>query len=167
MKPALLVIDLQKAFYDWTTTWQSRVDMTMDYMNWAIYMFRSKGLPVIQVLNVAPELGIVPGAPGFEMHPKLKIETSDPTIHKYHGNSFKQTDLDKILKELGVDTVILTGVAADQCVLATYFGALDLDYRPFMLSNAIDGVDPAKTNFVLSITDHVTPGVLKTMLDML
>ena len=42
---------------------------------------------------------------------------------KTHLNTFNGTGLDTLLKEKGCDTVMIIGLSAVHCVLATYFGA--------------------------------------------
>jgi nicotinamidase-related amidase len=55
----------------------------------------------------------VPGKPGFDIPDAVKLEPSDMRIVKTYGNSFNKTGLTEKLKELGVDTVIITGFCAD------------------------------------------------------
>src|SRR5690625_4705150 len=57
--------------------------------------------------------------PGVEVMPTL-IKDGDFTIDtKKRYNCFKETDLDFLLKSLGVDTLFVTGVNMNSCVLAT------------------------------------------------
>ena len=91
MKPALLVIDIQKAFYDINpATAQSLAD-AVEYTNAAIALFREKGLPVVCIQHVNPEDNLVPGQPGFDLPDTLHILPSDLHIHKTYGNAFNRT----------------------------------------------------------------------------
>ena len=43
---------------------------------------------------------------------------------------------------LGIDTLILTGVAADQCVLATAIDAADRGFHVILATDAVANLDP-------------------------
>jgi nicotinamidase-related amidase len=116
------------------------------------------------VQDVGESDGEVPGTPGFEFIDSLKPEPDAIRIHKTYGNSFNKTDCDKIFKEHGVDTVVMTGFCAEFCVLSTYRGAKDLDYFPVILKNGIASSDESRKQFVEEISDTVTYGVLEKML---
>ncbi|HUW08520.1 MAG TPA: isochorismatase family protein, partial [Anaerolineae bacterium] len=65
MKPALLIIDVQKQFFTQATA-QSLND-AIEYINAAIALFREKQLPVICIQQVDEEESLVPGEEGFEL----------------------------------------------------------------------------------------------------
>jgi nicotinamidase-related amidase len=50
---------------------------------------------------------------------ELKVEASDIHVAKYRMSGFQDTELDSILRNLGVTTLMFAGVNADQCVLCT------------------------------------------------
>jgi len=52
MKPALLVIDVQKAFFEIDQPTTQSLDNAIEYINAAIALFRAKGLPVICVQHM-------------------------------------------------------------------------------------------------------------------
>jgi nicotinamidase-related amidase len=43
---------------------------------------------------------------------------------------------------MGVDTVILMGVATSGCVLSTIRWAFDINYKPYVLADACSDPDP-------------------------
>ncbi len=106
-------------------------------MNAAIALFRKKNLPVIAVQHKSIEADLLPGKPGFDVPDTVKLEPSDLRIVKTYGNSFNKTELAEKLRELSVETVIITGFCAEQCVLSTYKGAEDLDFKPIILKGSI------------------------------
>src|SRR5690606_8674845 len=113
------------------------------------------------------EDGAVPGNDAFEFIDSLRPGEDHIKIHKEYGNSFNKTDADSLLKEHGIDTVVMTGFCAEHCVLSTYRGARDLDYFPVILKNAIASGKDANKEFVESISETITAGVLIKMLDEL
>jgi nicotinamidase-related amidase len=140
--------------------------MTMEFMNWAIEMFRAKNLPVIRILNEDPGMNIMPGQPGFDLHPKIAVLPTDPVFNKRYGNALRDTGLDQYLKDNGIDTLFLTGISAEYCVMATYHGAINLDYRPIMVKDCVDSLVDNRVPFVLDISETISLGALKIMLDM-
>ncbi len=164
MKPAVLVIDVQKQFFEFSPTTAQSLNDAVEYINVAIEIFREKQLPIICIQHVDEENELVPGKEGFELPEKLKILPSDPHVHKTYGNSFNKTLLRENLQELGVDTVILTGFCAEYCVLSTYRGAQDLDLTPIVLRGSLASGILENIKFVESISDIVSYGSLKKIL---
>lgn len=162
MKPALMVIDMQKEFYVGGT--KEQMDRATEYINYVIPMFEKSNLPIIWVQDVDEGDGVVPGTDGFEFIESLKPKPDAIRIHKTYGNSFNKTDVDKILKEAGVDTVVMTGFCAEFCVLSTYRGAKDLDYFPVLLKNGIASTEPVNKEFVENISETITAGMLEKVL---
>ena len=157
-----MIIDMQKAYYAGPTVPQ--MDAAAEYINYVLPVFREKGLPVIWVYNEDADDGAVPGNDLYEFIEALEPAEGDIKINKTYGNSFNKTDADKILKESGVDTIVMTGFCAEYCVLSTYRGAKDLDYFPVLLKNAIASVSDENKEFVEKISDTMTAGVLLKML---
>lgn len=165
MKLALMIIDMQKEYYVEQTL--SQMDRATEYINAAIPLFEQKNLPVIWVQDIDEEDGVIPGTEGFEFIDSLTPPENAIRIHKRYGNSFNKTDCDKILKEHGIDTVVVTGFCAEYCVLSTYRGAKDLDYFPVILKNGIASTEESHKEFVENISDTITFGMLKKVLSSL
>jgi len=91
MKPVLLVIDVQKAFFTNPTTSQS-INAAIECINAAIGLFREKHLPIVCIQHVDKEEGLVPNADGFELPQSLNILSSDLHVHKtYRIHSTRQS----------------------------------------------------------------------------
>lgn len=163
MKPALLVIDVQKDFFGPATT-QSLND-AIETINAAIALFREKNLPVISVQHVNPKDHLEPGQEKFDLPESLNILPSDLHIHKTYGNAFNKTPLLDCLREQGVDTVIITGFCAEYCVLSTCVGADDVDLMPIILLGSLASPVAEHIRFVERINDVISPGALQKMLE--
>ncbi len=164
MKPALLVIDVQRAFFDINPTTAQSLNQAIETINAAIALFREKGLPVISVQHMDEGDKLVPGQVGFDLPDTLNILPADLHIHKTYGNSFNKTPLEGKLRELGVDTVIITGFCAEYCVLSTYRGAEGCDLAPIILRESLASVVPENIKFVESISEIISYGALKKVL---
>ena len=165
MKPALLVVDIQKQFFEFGPTTTQSLNDAIEYINAAIALFREKHLPVICVQHMDEEERLVPGEEGFGLPEGLGILPSDVHVQKTYGNAFNQTSLGDELRELGVDTVIITGFCAENCVLSTYRGAEDLDLTPVILRGSLASGKVENIKFVESISNIISYGALKKMLE--
>lgn len=163
MKPALLVMDVQNAWLPYMD--EQDIKIATEHINWAMKLFRDNGFPVILVYHTDPEDGPAPGTDAFEFSEAIAIRDDDPKIVKHYGSAFKKTELDAILEEQGVNTVFLVGLSAVGCVLATYYGADDLDYQVFMVKHALISHDAALTRSVYDICRNISPSALKLLLE--
>ena len=75
MKPALLIIDVQKQFYNASPQVAQSLSDAVNNINKVIALFREKELPIVAIRQMVPEEGLVPGAVGFENPDDLKRKT--------------------------------------------------------------------------------------------
>ena len=163
-KPALLVIDIQNEFFNRNQACDDSLKSAIEYINAAINLFREKNLPIVVIQHKSEEQGLVPGKSGFDVHDSVKLKPQDIRIVKTYGNSFTKTGLAEKLRELGVDTVIVTGFCAEYCVLSTYRGAQDFDFTPIILKGSLASENAEHIRFVEEITETISYGALKTLL---
>lgn len=164
MKPALLVIDVQKDFFKISQTCSDSLKSAIEYVNATMILFRKKSLPIFIIQHRSDKEGLVPGKPGFDLPESLKVEPQDTRIIKTYGNSFAKTGLAEKLKELEVDTVFLTGFCAEFCVLSTYRGAESLDLVPIIVKGSLASDNIKHIRFVEEISETISLGALRTLL---
>ena len=78
------------------------------------------------------------GTEGAEVIPELTPQEGDFVVPKRRYSGFFQTDLHLLLTELGVDTVIMTGLHAHMCVRHTTADAYYWGYRIIVPTDATD-----------------------------
>jgi len=164
MKPALLVIDMQNEFFSLNKACSESLTSAIEYINAAIDLFRKKNHPIVAIQHKSEERGLVPGKTGFDVHESVKLQPHDMRIAKTYSNSFTGTGLAEKLKELGVDTVVVTGFCAEFCVLSTYKGAQDFDFTPITLRGSLASDNAEHIRFVEEISETVSLGALKALL---
>jgi len=162
VKPALLVIDIQNAYLPHMDEKDKKMGMEM--INYYIGLFRANGFPVIRVYHTDPNYGPKTDSEEFQFPKTVAVLDDDPQVIKNFGSGFKKTELDKILKAKGCNTLFLCGLSAVGCVLATYHGAMDLDYDVFMLKDALISHDAALTKSVQEICRTIDYYALKLVL---
>ena len=73
---------------------------------------------------------------------ELKAEPSDIHVAKYRMSGFQDTELDSILRNLGLTTLLFAGVNADQCVLCTLQDANFRGYDCLLLEDCTATTSP-------------------------
>jgi nicotinamidase-related amidase len=73
----------------------------------------------------------------------LQVDLKDIHVAKYRMSGFWDTELDSILRNLGVTTLLFGGVNADQCVLCTLQDANFLGYDCVLVSDCTATTSPA------------------------
>ena len=81
------------------------------------------------------------GSAGTQIIPALYRPGDYVVNNKKRYSAFYMTDLEFVLKNLSIDTVILTGINTSSCCLATAFEATVRDYRVIMLEDCMDSMD--------------------------
>jgi len=163
MKPVLLVIDIQNKYIPYMSEEDRKFGLEM--INYAIMLFRQNGFPIIRVYHTDPEWGPKPDTEDFEFPKTVAIKDEDAKIIKNYASAFKNTELEKLIREQGHNTLFLCGLSAVDCVLATYHGAQDLDLNVFMVKDALLSHNSTYTDFVEEIFDTVSLTTLKVMLE--
>src|SRR5713226_1868496 len=79
---------------------------------------------------------LVDGTPGVDIYPELAPAVGEHVIKKHRYSGFFGTDLDIILREWVVDTVIVSGTTTENCCHATARDAMFRNYRVVFLSDA-------------------------------
>ena len=164
MRPALLVIDIQNEWLNSSPGLKASVELRVETINSAIALFRTKGLPIVRVYHVDKGVGPMPGTEGFEFPASIKIAESDAQVIKNYPNAFNRTELVDILARNNVDVVILCGLSATACVMATYVGAEDHDLHPFLLRDGVAASSEQYIKFVEEIFETMSVGALTQVL---
>jgi nicotinamidase-related amidase len=73
---------------------------------------------------------------------ELALDPSDIHVAKYRMSGFQDTELDSILRNLAVTTLLFAGVNADQCVLCTLQDANFRGYDCLLLEDCVATTSP-------------------------
>jgi ureidoacrylate peracid hydrolase len=84
---------------------------------------------------IADRVGLVDGTAGIEIFSEIAPRPGEIVVKKHRYSAFYGTDLDVILRGLGVDTVIIAGVTTEDCCHATARDAMFRDYKVAFLSD--------------------------------
>ena len=78
---------------------------------------------------------LIRGEPGHDIIPELYPAAGEPVIDKPGKGAFYQTDLELMLKNRGIETLLVCGVTTEVCVNTTVREANDRGFRCIVLSD--------------------------------
>ena len=91
----------------------------------------------------------VKGTEGAEVVSELKPQPGDYIIPKTSYSGFFETELDSLLKSLGIEELILTGVVTNICVLYTGADAYMRGYKVSVSEEEVAALDEEDHRFAL------------------
>lgn len=154
MKKALIVIDVQNIYTNKKSELYCKDSKkTIERINGLIVEFEKKKLPIIYVKHVHKADGSDTGrmfdfagpvddfnfksnSPDVEFDKNLKVVKNAQILIKNRYSSFVGTDLEKILKQNQVSTVVICGFMTNFCCESTSRDAHDKDYYVDFISDA-------------------------------
>jgi len=96
---------------------------------------------------------LLAGTPSTELVPPLRAEPGDLVSTRLHGVSpFTGTDLGTWLRNLGVSTVVATGVSVNLGVLGLAVEAVNLGYQVIVVRDAVAGIPEDYAQAVMANT---------------
>ena len=164
-RSALLVVDVQNDFCPGGSLPVSDGDSVVPVLNDYAARFAREGLPVIYSRDWHPAETThfqtrggpwpphcVQGTYGAEFHPDLRLPAGAIVVSKGMGpaedgySAFVGRDahgqkLESVLRELGVQRLVVGGLATDYCVLNSVLEALEAGLKVEVLCRGIRGVD--------------------------
>jgi nicotinamidase-related amidase len=129
-KTALLVVDVQK---DVVGGAHER-DAVVANVGSLVEKARKEKVPVVWVQHSDEEL--VKGSDGWRIVPELTPSDAEPLVHKSYGDSFEDTNLETVLSDLEVGSLLVVGAETDACIRSTIHGALARGYDATLVSDA-------------------------------
>jgi nicotinamidase-related amidase len=103
---------------------------------------------------------VVSGSPEAEIVPEITVADSDVVLPRLHGVSPMQgTELDPVLRNLGVRTIVAVGVSVNIALTNLVFDAVNRSYQVVVPRDAVAGLPPS---YVDAVFEH-TLGLLATL----
>lgn len=165
---ALIIIDMQKDFV--LPGSPSRVIGALDTIpkiKKALDYFRKKQFPIFHVVReyridgsdieinlldnfLNKQKRVIPGTEGCEIVDELKPLKGEYRIVKNRFSGFMKTELDFILRRLGINRIVICGTQYPNCIRVTVFDGVSYGYIVQLLTDATSAATPeiAKANII-------------------
>ncbi len=172
---ALVTIDLQRAFLQTGAPVEcAKARDFLPKVNELTRICREVGIPVIHVYHshradlsdigllqeIRPrtdsELENLEGRKGTEFYKDLDVKEDDYVVKKIRYSAFisGSSSLERLLRGLGRDSLIICGVVTDVCVATTIVDAMMLDFRVFLVGDLTTTLSEERQKVALEVLDR-------------
>lgn len=152
-KPALLIIDMQNDFVqDGKPLKVAGAQAVIPQVRSVLSGFRERSLPVFHILRVHKPDGsdveitrkelffrspfAVEGTDGAAVISELAPVRGEYVLTKTRMSAFTGTELDRMLRNLGITTLYICGIQTPNCIRATVFDAIAFNYQVVLIEDA-------------------------------
>ncbi len=152
-RPALLVIDIMRAFTDPSLPLGANLDTQIEQINMLLDASRRPDAPVffstvsyeeadcrdsgVWGRKMSGLFSLTAGSEVVELDPRLKRRKDDSVFNKKYASCFFGTDLVSRLQSRRVDTLIIAGCTTSGCVRASAVDAVQFGFRPIVAREAV------------------------------
>jgi nicotinamidase-related amidase len=154
--PALVVVDMINGFTDPACPLGTHCPEVVAANIELLSAFRSRRLPIFftsvvyhneQQASVfrakVPALNLLePGSHWVAIDARMARQASEPLIEKQWASAFFGTDLDRQLRALTVDSLVVTGLTTSGCVRASAVDGLQNNYQIVIAREAVGDRNP-------------------------
>jgi len=147
MRPAIIVVDMLKDNFKDSprNPYYQEGKEIIPNLRKLLEEGRKRGFPIVFACDSFLEgdfifkgrmkVHAVRGTKGAEVIDDLGPEPTDMILPKRRFSAFFKTDLDQTLRTLGIDTIVVSGMTMEVCVLMTAFEGLCQDFSVIILED--------------------------------
>jgi nicotinamidase-related amidase len=139
MPPVLLVVDFQEEWQDKKSDYYlGQFKNQLRNTRLLIEHFHRNGWPVILTrhVEVGSTTAFAEGTKNTQIASDLSVGPADRVITKNKISPFYNTELEKMLKELATDELVVGGIMTNLCVRSAVSDAYDRGYRIKVVTDA-------------------------------
>ena len=146
MKPAIIIVDMLKDnLKESARNPYRQARSIIPNIQRLLRVARQRGFPVVFacdsflkedfIFKGRMKVHSIRGTAGAEVIDDLKPEPNDLIVPKRRFSAFFKTDLDQTLRTYGVDTIVVTGISVEVCVLMTVLDGISHDFEAILLED--------------------------------
>src|SRR5215472_11478377 len=142
-RPALLVIDMLKAFTNPQMMLGANLDREIEAIKPLLALAHERDIPVIFSTVIYSDADLKDAGiwalkqKGVKIDPRLDFRKTDSLLVKKYASCFFGTDLVSRLLSRRVDTLVIVGCTTSGCVRATAVDAVQTGLRPMVVREAV------------------------------
>ena len=137
--PALLLVDIQKAFLEKDYPGLIRNNEHAEFICGKILKkWRTLDLPIIHVRHSStiPESKLHKSRPGFEFNDYVTPLETEMVLTKEVNSAFIGTNLENILIKSHIDTLVIVGMTTNHCISTTVRMSGNLGFDTYLISDS-------------------------------
>lgn len=181
-KTAMIVVDMENDFVVNGAPMQSKQALAMaDRLAETLTFCRSVGLRIVYTAHVHRQDGcdmglyddlyppieqrsaLVDGTPGVDIYQVLAPAPGEHVIKKHRYSAFFATDLDLILREWGIESVVISGTTTENCCHATARDAMFRNYKVAFLADGTGTFDYPDVGYGAMSAEEVHQATLRIL----
>jgi nicotinamidase-related amidase len=139
MKQALIIIDVQNDYFASGKMELAGMEAAADNCQRLLSQFRKNQAPIFHIQHVSVRAGssfFVPDTNGCEINERVKPEADEPLVVKNFPSAFRDTELQGLLENAGIEQLVVCGAMTQMCVDTTVRAAFDLGFNCHVISDA-------------------------------
>jgi len=131
MKQALIIVDMQEAFFLDSENYLFNYEKVLDNINMLITWARNSEVPIIfiQHTDSNKDDDFAFGKPGWDLYHGLLRQPEDKVIQKTTWDAFYQTELAQYLRDHQIEQLIFAGAQTEFCLDTTIRNAYSHGYH--------------------------------------
>ncbi len=142
MTRALVIVDIQRDYFPGGNMPLHEPEAAAEKAGKVLEAFRSAGEPIVHVQHLSSAgAGFLEEGDGAEIMEPVTPQEGEKVVAKRAPNSFLDTDLERHLRSLDVDEVVVTGMMTSMCVDATTRAGADLGFKMTLVPDACAAPD--------------------------
>jgi nicotinamidase-related amidase len=161
---ALIVVDVQQAFVDPRWGQRNNPDAESNIAR-LLETWRNRERPIRHVVHdsVEPNSLLRPGLPGNSIQPAAAPKTGEPIYRKNVNSAFIGTNLERDLRQDGINTLVIVGLTTNHCISTTVRMAGNLGFETYVVSDATATFDRPALDGTVRSADAVHAAALSDL----
>lgn len=139
MKQALIIIDVQNDYFAGGSMELVAMEEAALNCQKLLQSFRQESAPLFHIQHIATRPGatfFVPDTPGCKINQQVQPRDGEAIVVKHFPSAFRDTGLQNLLQEAGVEELVICGAMTHMCIDTTTRAEFDLGYQCQVISDA-------------------------------
>lgn len=149
----LLIIDVQKAMFDCDGGVYQGEEVLLN-IKALISQARDSGVPVIFVQHTEEGSEYDPKEATWAIHEAIAPKGNEPVVEKHYADAFYQTELEEVLKRLGLRQLIVAGMQTEYCMDTSIRNAFSRGYKLYGIAGGHTTFDTQQLKAAEIIRHH-------------
>jgi nicotinamidase-related amidase len=156
MSKCLIMVDLQNDYFAGGIMQLAGIEDAAENARILLSEFRKTKSTIIHVqhISIPPNaFFFLPGTDGAKINGRVAPQDGEEVVVKNYPNSFRDTPLLEILKNMHIDDLVICGAMSHMCIDATTRAAFDLGFNCIVAENACATMDLFFNNRIIKASE--------------